>query len=51
MNQEIVFASDRDFGQTDIIESSAFSFASSKAKHLKIMNQWNGRSKIKEIYR
>jgi len=49
MNQEIVFASDH-LGQTDIVVSSKFPFASSKEMNSKLIYQWNEKDKINGIY-
>lgn len=51
MNQEIILASGRDFGHTDIVEFSELPSASSKEMDLALINQWNEKSKIKGIYR
>lgn len=48
MNQEIVFASSHDCGQTNIGEFSEFSFAS-KVKHLKLLNGWNEKVRLRDI--
>ncbi|MCP2027896.1 calcineurin-like phosphoesterase family protein [Flavobacterium sp. HSC-32F16] len=50
MNQEIVFAANRHFGQTDIVELSECPFASSKGKRLKLINEWNEKVRSKEFY-
>ena len=50
MNQEEVFASDRYFGQTDIVEFNECPFAKSKGKHLKLINEWNEKVRSREFY-
>nr|WP_294779318.1 hypothetical protein [uncultured Flavobacterium sp.] len=49
MNQEVVFACDRDFGQTDIIESGEFPFASLQKRGLELINKWNEKVKSRDI--
>lgn len=48
MNQEIGFASGHS-GQTDKLESSEPSFASTKKKDLELINLWKEKVNFKEI--
>lgn len=48
MNQEIVFASDRNCGQTNISEIDEFSIAST-GKQLKLINRWNEKVGLRDI--
>ncbi|SHM32605.1 hypothetical protein [Flavobacterium chilense] len=50
MNQEIVFASDRHFGHTALVEFGEFPFASCKGTHLELNKKWNEKVRLKEIY-